>query len=321
MILAVDPPANTVSRSSSRSVALSTREPTAGVAGSSVAGRARWHRPRDPRDLHQLRRLAGSRRASASRGCRSCGGSSPPLVGAFVLAKTKYGNWIFAVGGNKEAARATVCLPTGQDGAVHDRLAGRLLRRHHGAVRFDSVQASQGDGQEFEYIIAAVVGGNLLTGGYGSVVGASVGALIMSMSDEGIPSAGWNQDGVRRSSGVVLLLAVLVNNYVRKQGAGGTRDVTTTARSARAADTSPSTSATSSRWKTSRRRCEAGKVTCVLGDNGAGKSTFIKILSGVHKPSARRVPARRRAGRVRLAARRARDRASPPCTRTWPWCR
>ena len=46
------------------------------------------------------------------------------------------------------------------------------------AFRLKSVQANQGIGEEFEYIIAAVVGGTLLTGGYGSAVGAAVGALI-----------------------------------------------------------------------------------------------------------------------------------------------
>jgi simple sugar transport system permease protein len=84
-------------------------------------------------------------------------------------------------------------------------------------TRFGSVQASQGDGLEFFYIIAAVVGGNLLTGGYGSVVGASVGALILTMSDSGIASAGWNQDGKFAVKGVVLIVAVLVNNLVRRK--------------------------------------------------------------------------------------------------------
>ena len=77
------------------------------------------------------------------------------------------------------------------------------------------MQANQGIGEEFEYIIAAVVGGTLLTGGYGSAVGAAVGALIIGMSLIGIPFAGWNTDWRYLFLGVILLVAVLVNNFVR----------------------------------------------------------------------------------------------------------
>jgi simple sugar transport system permease protein len=140
------------------------------------------------------------------------------LVGAFILTKTKWGNWIFAVGGNKEAARATGVpanrVKTGLFMAVS--LTGCFVGIMT-LLRFTSVQANQGDGSEFLYIIAAVVGGCLLTGGYGSVIGASVGALILIMSDNGIASAGWNQDGKFAFKGVVLLIAVLVNNLVRKK--------------------------------------------------------------------------------------------------------
>jgi len=140
------------------------------------------------------------------------------VVGSFVLTKTKYGNWIFAVGGNKDAARAvgvpadkvktSLFMATSLTGCF----VGTMI-----LMRLNSVQAQQGDGQEFEYIIAAVVGGNLMTGGYGSVIGASLGALIMAISKNGIPAARWNQDGRFIFLGVVLLVAVLVNNYVRKK--------------------------------------------------------------------------------------------------------
>jgi simple sugar transport system permease protein len=139
-------------------------------------------------------------------------------VGAFVLTKTKYGNWIFAVGGNKDAARATGVPADKVKTALF--MATSLMGAFVGAMilmRLNSVQAQQGDGQEFEYIIAAVVGGNLMTGGYGSVVGASLVALIMAVSKNGIPAAQWNQDGRFIFLGAVLLVAVLVNNYVRKK--------------------------------------------------------------------------------------------------------
>jgi ribose/xylose/arabinose/galactoside ABC-type transport system permease subunit len=139
-------------------------------------------------------------------------------IGSYVLVKTKWGNWVFAVGGNKEAARA-VGVPANQvkvglfvTVSVCGCLAGTLI-----ALRYGTVQANQGTGLEFEYIIAAVVGGCLLTGGYGSVIGAGLGSAIMAISVVGVQTTKWNSDGRFAFLGGVLLLAVLVNNFIRKK--------------------------------------------------------------------------------------------------------
>ncbi len=134
----------------------------------------------------------------------------------WVLARTRFGSWTFAVGGNKEAARQ-VGVPAARTKtqlfmivSVAAWLVGVLL-----AFRINSIQANTGDGEEFEYIIAAVVGGCLLTGGYGSVFGASIGAMIMAMPLIGISSARWNTDWRFLFVGVILLLAVVSNKYIR----------------------------------------------------------------------------------------------------------
>ena len=141
-------------------------------------------------------------------------------IATFVLLRTKYGNWIFAVGGNKEAARAIGVPANNVKVALFmtTSLAGCFVGMMI-ALRFTSVQASQGIGEEFEYIIAAVVGGNLLTGGYGSAAGAAIGAIDHGDVDRSASrSRGWNQDGRFVFLGGVLLLAVLVNNFVRTEG-------------------------------------------------------------------------------------------------------
>lgn len=140
-------------------------------------------------------------------------------LGAYVLARTQWGNWIFAVGGNKDASRA-VGVPADRVKiglfmvvSLCGALSGTLI-----ALRYGTVQADQGTGLEFEFIIAAVVGGCLMTGGYGSVVGASLGAAILAMSTTGFQTViGWNGDGRYAFLGAVLLVAVLVNTYTRKK--------------------------------------------------------------------------------------------------------
>ncbi|WP_411282773.1 ABC transporter permease [Lapillicoccus sp.] len=143
------------------------------------------------------------------------------IGGALLLLRTRYGNWILAVGGDSAAARA-VGVPV-----VATKIAlfmgvgfGAWLLGMHLLFQFNNLQSGQGVGNEFIYIIAAVIGGCLLTGGYGSVVGASVGALIFGMTQLGITYAGWNVDWFKTFLGVMLIASVLVNMYVKRKAEG-----------------------------------------------------------------------------------------------------
>ncbi len=143
------------------------------------------------------------------------------IVASLVLLRTRFGNWIFAVGGDSAAARA-VGVPV-----VATKIAlfmgvgfAAWLLGMHLLFEYNNLQSGQGVGNEFIYIIAAVIGGCLLTGGYGSVVGASVGALIFGMTQLGITYAGWNPDWFKTFLGVMLIASVLVNMYVKRKAEG-----------------------------------------------------------------------------------------------------
>ena len=90
-------------------------------------------------------------------------------IATWVLLRTKYGNWIFAVGGNKESARA-VGVPVAFTKISLFMLVGfgAWFIGMHQLFSFNTVQSGEGVGQELIYISAAVIGGCLLTGGAGS---------------------------------------------------------------------------------------------------------------------------------------------------------
>jgi len=145
-------------------------------------------------------------------------------VCAFTLARTRFGNWVLASGGDPVAAK-NVGIPVARVKillfvlmAFFSTLFAVLQVADAG-----SAAADRGLQKEFEAIIAAVIGGCLLTGGYGSVVGAAFGALIFGMVQIGIGYTSIDNNWYRVFLGVMLLVAVLFNNYIRRRFALGKR--------------------------------------------------------------------------------------------------
>jgi simple sugar transport system permease protein len=115
--------------------------------------------------------------------------------------RTRFGNWIFAVGGDAVAAKNVGVPVAREDPAVRGHRLLRLpVRRAAGDASIGSAAADRGLLKEFEAIIAAVIGGTLLTGGYGSVIGACFGALIFGVVQIGISYTNVTPTGSRCSS-------------------------------------------------------------------------------------------------------------------------
>ncbi|MFG2779937.1 ABC transporter permease [Streptomyces prunicolor] len=138
-------------------------------------------------------------------------------IATWVLMRTKYGNWVFAVGGNKDSARA-VGVPVAFTKISLFMLVGlgAWFVGMHQLFTFNTVQSGEGVGQELIYISCAVIGGCLLTGGAGSAIGPVFGAFMFGMVQQGIVYAGWNPDWFKAFLGVMLLGAVLINLWVQR---------------------------------------------------------------------------------------------------------
>jgi simple sugar transport system permease protein len=145
------------------------------------------------------------------------------ILATWILLRTRVGNWIFSVGGSAPSARA-VGVPVKRVKIGLFMAVGLMawFTGMHTLFQFNTIQSGQGVGNEFVYIIAAVVGGCLLTGGYGSAVGAAIGALIFGMVEQGIIYAGWNPSWFQFFVGLLLLGAILLNTFIRRRAEAST---------------------------------------------------------------------------------------------------
>ena len=135
---------------------------------------------------------------------------------AFVLHYTRFGNWIFAMGGDKVSAR-NAGIPTDRLTILLFMISG-VCATFVGvaqAILYNSAQVSAGQSYIFNAIISVVVGGVLLTGGYGSVFGIVLGTLTFAVVNQGIYFTPFDANWASLIIGVMLLLAVLMNNTFR----------------------------------------------------------------------------------------------------------
>jgi simple sugar transport system permease protein len=143
------------------------------------------------------------------------------IVATWVLLRTRVGNWIYASGGDANAAR--------NSGVPVNRVKTSLFMLTATAAALvailtvldaGSTDARRGLQKEFEAIIAAVIGGCLLTGGYGSAIGAFIGAIIFGVVSIGLTYTSFDSDWFQVFLGTMLLTAVLFNNYIRRRVTG-----------------------------------------------------------------------------------------------------
>ncbi|MBN8630474.1 MAG: ABC transporter permease [Rhodobacterales bacterium] len=146
------------------------------------------------------------------------------VVFAFALHKTRLGNWIFAMGGDRVSARNAGIPTSGLTiglfvlSAVSASFVGMCQ-----AILFNSAQVSGGMSFIFNAIVSVVVGGVLLTGGFGSVIGIFIGTLTFAIVSQGIYFTDLDRNWSNLIIGIMLLLAVGMNESFRKLALSATR--------------------------------------------------------------------------------------------------
>lgn len=140
------------------------------------------------------------------------------LVATFILLRTRPGNWIFGIGGDANAAR-NVGVPVNRMKVIlfMATAAAAWLVATIQVLSAGGADTLRGEQREFYAIIAVVIGGTLLTGGYGSAIGAVFGALTVGMVQQGIVYTGIDSDWFQVFLGAMLIVAVLVNNFIRNR--------------------------------------------------------------------------------------------------------
>jgi simple sugar transport system permease protein len=137
------------------------------------------------------------------------------VVLTFVLLRTPFGNWTFAAGGNERAARSM--------GVRVDRVwlvlfvvtaAAACLTGLIQVGRFGVVESTRGQLIELQAIAAAVIGGARLSGGYGSVLGAALGAFMIAMIQQGLILSGLASYWLNVAIGGLIITAVILNQML-----------------------------------------------------------------------------------------------------------
>jgi simple sugar transport system permease protein len=141
------------------------------------------------------------------------------VLAIIILQRSQLGNWIYGTGGHAESAR-NMGVPTNRVKIIlfmGTAVCATILSIIQ-VFETGSSEVLRGQLKEFEAIIVAVIGGTMLTGGYGTIRGAFWGALIYGMISRGVEIVRWMpNDWFRIFLGVGLLAAVIFNTYIRKR--------------------------------------------------------------------------------------------------------
>jgi ribose transport system permease protein len=141
------------------------------------------------------------------------------IVGQLILTRTVFGRYLIAIGTNEEAVRLSGIDPRPYRMAVF--MTSGFLVAAAAAIdtsRFQSANPNAGSGFELQAIAAVVIGGTSLMGGRGSVLSSLFGVLIIAVLNHGLAAVGARDETKRLVTGLVIVAAVIVDQYRQRWG-------------------------------------------------------------------------------------------------------
>jgi simple sugar transport system permease protein len=134
------------------------------------------------------------------------------IIAYLILRRTRFGNWILATGGSEDAARA-LGVPTSKVKIILfvATAASVALLSICQVLSLGSADTLRGQLKEMEVIITVVIGGTIITGGYGSPIGTFIGCLTLGLLRQGIYMLNVSSEWYQAVLGIVLIIAVLIN--------------------------------------------------------------------------------------------------------------
>ncbi len=140
------------------------------------------------------------------------------VIAAIIMSRTRYGSWVYATGGNREAALAQGVRTNKV--VITNFVITAVLAGFAGLVLFasrPSVDPLRGEGWELIAVASCVIGGIWLKGGYGTIIGAAIGIILLQMVEQGLILIGVDVQLFQATIGLILILAVISNIYLSRQ--------------------------------------------------------------------------------------------------------
>ncbi|MGB1252939.1 MAG: ABC transporter permease [Candidatus Promineifilaceae bacterium] len=140
------------------------------------------------------------------------------IIAVIVMRYTRYGSWVYATGGNRAAALAQGVNINRV--LITNFVITGVLAGFAGIAQFGSrpaIDPARGEGWELIAVAACVIGGIWLQGGYGTIIGAAIGMLLLQMVEQGLILGGVDIQLFQATIGLILILAVISNTYLSKQ--------------------------------------------------------------------------------------------------------
>ena len=141
------------------------------------------------------------------------------IIGHLVLARTKFGRSVLAIGGNKETAYLAGINIVSKQILVYtavglfSALSGVLI-----ASRFATAQPAAGTGTELTIMASVIIGGTSMFGGSGTIVGSVLGCILFAMIQNVLILMGISTFWQNLIFGIILLVAIFIDKYRRKAG-------------------------------------------------------------------------------------------------------